>query len=63
MIAKEEKSNILLGWSQSDSVLTSVSKITNNNTGTEISCISIDDFVKENDEPIKNKKYFHQNRY
>ena len=47
-----------MGWSQSDCVLTSVSKITNDNTGTEINCVSIDDFVKENNEPIKNKNIF-----
>lgn len=56
--SQSKKQNIELGSSQSDSVLTSVSKITNTNTGTEIDCISIDDFVKENDKPIKNKNIF-----
>jgi FkbM family methyltransferase len=56
--SKRKKNNIQLGWSQSDSVLTSVSRITNYNTGKKIDCISIDDFVKENDKPIKNKNIF-----
>lgn len=56
--SNSKKGNIKLGWSQSDSILTSVSKITNDNTGTKIDCISIDDFVKENDIPIKNKNIF-----
>lgn len=56
--SNSKKGNIKFGWSQSDSILTSVSKITNDNTGTKIDCISIDDFVKENDIPIKNKNIF-----
>ena len=56
--SNSKKRNIKLGWSNSNCILTSVSKITNYNTGTELDCISIDDFVKENDKPMKNKNIF-----